>query len=96
MGGQTIKTFKRLFPPSEDGRDADKASADIDISGVKKQVRYFRSTIGVDDFANVGGTVGSSVVFSVLADGKTVAVSREMDINEVDEILPKFPPSPKS
>ena len=91
VGGQTIKTLNGFSLRPEDGRDADKASADIDISGVKKQVRYFRSTIGVDDFANVGGTVGSSVVFSVLADGKTVAVSREMDINEVDEIFAEIP-----
>ena len=91
VGGQTIKTLNGFSLRPEDGRDADEASADIDISGVKKQVRYFRSTIGVDDFANVGGTVGSSVVFSVLADGKTVAVSREMDINEVDEIFAEIP-----
>ncbi len=52
------------------------------ILALSSTVRYFHSVIGVDDFANIAGAVLSSAEYSVLADGKEIAKSRPVTMNE--------------
>lgn len=93
VGGQTVKTDKgiSLKPAAENSGDS--ADAIYDISGMLPSPTYFHSIIGVDDFANIGGFVKATVIFTLLADGREIVRSKEMTLNETAVAWP--PKSPR-
>ena len=95
VGGQTLKTNNGFCLRPLDGEDAAEAKVTFDLTKTEKPVRFFHSLIGADDFGNVNGTVDSSVVYSVVIDGVTAARSREIGMNETDEISAEIPAGAK-
>ena len=95
VGGQTLKTNNGFCLRPLDGEDAAEAKVTFDLTKTEKPVRFFHSLIDADDFGNVNGTVGSSVVYSVVIDGVTAARSREIEMNETDEISAEIPAGAK-
>ena len=95
VGGQTVKTYNGFSVLPGDGPNAAPAEATIDLSALSSTVRYFHSVIGVDDFANIAGAVLSSAEYSVLADGKEIAKSRPVTMNETLEISAEIPSGTK-
>lgn len=95
VGGQTLKTNNGFCLRPLDGEDAAEAKVTFDLTKTEKPVRFFHSLIGAGDFGNVNGTVGSSVVYSVVIDGVTAARSREIGMNETDEISAEIPAGAK-
>ena len=95
VGGQTVKTYNGFSVLPGDGPNAAPAETTIDLSALSSTVRYFHSVIGVDDFANIAGAVLSSAEYSVLADGKEIAKSRPVTMNETLEISAEIPSGTK-
>ena len=91
VGGQTIKTDNGLSLKPRNGNSDGPADAVFDISGLHPSPTYFHSIIGVDDFADIGGFVKSSVIFTLLADNREIARSKEMTLNETAEFSCEIP-----
>ena len=95
VGGQTVRTNNGFSVRPGDGANAAPAEATVDLTALSSTVRYFHSVIGVDDFANIAGAVLSSAEYSVLADGKEIAKSRPVTMNETLEISAEIPAGTK-
>ena len=91
VGGQTVKTDKGISLKPAAGNSGDSADAVYDISGMLPSPTYFHSIVGVDDFANIGGFVKATVIFTLLADGREIVRSKEMTLNQTAVLAAEIP-----
>ena len=95
VGGQTVKTKNGFSVVPANGQDAAPADAVFDLTKFEG-AEYFHAVVGIDDFANIAGSVLGSVKYSVLADGKEIAETRTVTMNEKAEISAEIPKGAKS
>ena len=94
VGGQTVKTKNGFSVVPANGQDAAPADAVFDLTKFEG-AEYFHAVVGIDDFANIAGSVLGSVKYSVLADGKEIAETRTVTMNEKAEISAEIPKGAK-
>ena len=94
VGGQTVKTKNGFSVVPANGQDAAPADAVFDLTKFEG-AKYFHAVVGIDDFANIAGSVLGSVKYSVLADGKEIAETRTVTMNEKAEISAEIPKGAK-